>query len=473
MNAKIIRRVVRRVQFASLVAKSPRQGSALYRLLARPDSVDTSSLDGVAQSKALDRLLRSSLIATGSVYPALKIGESLYLNGRIDEAFAFVRRFPGEAAELLDARLSLYNGDLDRATAISAAAIRRSSAPEAYGLAALCHYVRGDADKALDVLIPGAARHPKATFLMVLFSRIVRRREEVRRYLREKEGASEEGFSTHTAAQFVRACGRAGAVEEGEIAARSAAAELHGVRAATAPGAAGKAEKSRPKGGLRSGSQGDLVLKHVLEVGRNAQVTLFPLGGTLLGLVRDGALIVGDKDVDFGCFAEEASVPDLWRAFSASPYFVPTTVVENRLMKLRHLSGVTVDIFVHFRDGETRWHGGSFVCWEDPAFDLESLALGEQRFLVPNHPGAYLENHYGPSWRTRDSHFDVFWEAPNVRSVDKERRYLSTMARALQLLGAGATDAIRIRLERATNAKVDDVVAGFRFVLDAAREIRA
>ena len=465
MRSDFTSRWTRRIRLGSLIAASPTRAGAIYQLVTAPHSLDVLSLGGLSKSRALDRLIRSSLIATGSVHVPLQVAESLYWNGRIDEAFNLIRRTPGYEARLIDGRLSLYKGDLDRAVEIfSAGPQDEASEPEACVGLALCHYLGGDLGRAIDTLVRGTARYAAHAPLMMLFSRIVRDRKDVRRCLDEGR-LPLRGLSSSSAAAFVRACGRAGAIAEGEESARSAAIEFCQQRNPAAASTADRHEKSGLRRGIYSRAQAEAILTHVSEVAQSAKTRLFPMGGTLLGLVRDQALISWDKDLDFGCFEEEASLRDLWDIFSSSPYFIPMGTVGERLIKLRHLSGVTVDVFVNFHDGDARWHGGSYVCWTDRDFRLKSTEIGGRHFLVPNDCEAYLEHHYGADWRRPDPHFDVFWEAPNVRSANEQHRYLNTMAKALQLLAAGSMDAIGIRLERATKAHVDDVVAAFQYVL--------
>lgn len=471
MASKFIRRLVRRVQFASLVAANPGRSKAIYRLIAKPQSVDAFSLGGLAESEALGRLKSSSLISTGNVQVPLKVAENLFLNGQIDEAFALVRRTPGRTAQLIDGWLSLYTGDLDRAMNIfSAATDRQATKLEGCKNVALCHYLKGDLDRAVDSLMIGAALYPRAMASMTLFSRIVRHEEDIRRYLSEKMRLAKNGFTAGSAAQFVRACGRAGAIKEGESTARAAVVNLCQSERNEVADSAERHEQTGLKRGSYSISKGEVILKHVSDVAQSANIRLFPIGGTLLGLVRDKELLSWDKDLDFGSFAEEASLQELWGVFSSSPYFIPMGTVEDRLIKLRHLSGITVDVFVNFRDGNARWHGGQFIYWKDRAFELTSVAIRGRNLFVPSDPEAYLEAHYGPNWRSPDPHFDVFWEAPNAYAPNKEHRYLNTIAKGLQFLAAGSMDMMEIRLERATKADVDDVVAGLRYIVDAYQE---
>jgi hypothetical protein len=351
----------------------------------------------------------------------------------------------------------------------SAATDRQATKPEACKNVALCHYLKGDLDSAVETLLIGAALHPRMMSLMTLFSRIVRDKEDIRRYLGEKMRIAKNGFTANSATQFVRACGRAGAIQEGERAARAAVVNLCQSRRFAALSSEERHEETGLKKGSYSSDKGEAILTHVSKIAQNSNVRLFPVGGTLLGLVRDKELLSWDKDLDFGCFVEEASLQDLWAIFSSSPYFIPMGVVEDRLIKLRHISGITVDIFVNFREGDARWHGGQFILWRDRAFDLKTLTIRDRNFFIPDDAEAYLENHYGQNWRNPDPHFDVFWESPNAYSPNKEHRYLNTVAKGLQCLTAGSIDIMKIRLERAKKAKADDVVRGYRYILDLHR----
>jgi len=471
IESKFVRKLIRRVQFASIVATNPWQGGAMYKLIKQPHAVDSVSLGGLADSPLIDRLKSSQLISTGNVLVPIRVAENLYLKGCWDDALALLRKTPGRDAQMKDGWLSLFRGDIDRAKSIFSAAIdRQATKIEACRNLALCYYIEGDLDRAVETVTIGAALSPKTSSLMTLFSRLVRGTHDIERFLEEKMRIARNGLTIGTSAQFIRACGRAGAIEVGERTARDAVVNHCQKHAGAAPlnGAEYHIETGLKKGAYSPG-KGEKVLNHIAQVTQSSGVRFFPMGGTLLGLVREGELLSWDKDMDFGCLEEEASLDDLWRIFTANPYFLPMGTVEDRLIKLQHVTGITVDIFVNFSDGEGRWHGGQFVRWRDRPFELRTANVGGREFYVPDDPEAYLEAHYGKSWRQPDPHFDVFWEAPNVFAPNEKHRYLNTIAKALQFLSTGALDKMNIRLERARYANVADVADGYTFVLDLYR----
>src|SRR5690606_2347806 len=90
IESKLVKKLVRRVQFASLVDTRPWESGAMYRLIAKPGTVDSVSLGGVAGSPVIDRLKASSLMTTGNVLVPVKVAENLYLRGDVNEALKFV-----------------------------------------------------------------------------------------------------------------------------------------------------------------------------------------------------------------------------------------------------------------------------------------------------------------------------------------------------------------------------------------------
>ena len=472
MNSKSIRKLVRRLQFARIVAQQPRYAKAAYLLIRRPQELDPLTLGGLAESELLPSILSSPLMWTGNAHVPLRLAKNLYLNGRRDQAFSIVRRSPGGGARMLEGELLMYSGDIARARSIfSAAADRAATKAGALRNMAVCHYLEGDMDAAIDTIIVAAAMYPRNMPSMTFFSRIVRNSEDIDRYLREKLRIAKHGLTPGSSAQLVRACGRAGAKRTAEMIASDAIINMCSSRRPEPEEAPEQSEQTAPKGSYSS-ENGDLILEHISSVVDEANVRLFLMGGTLLGLIRDNQLLPWDKDLDFGCFAEDASISDLWQIFLDSPYFVPMGVVGDRLIKLRHMSGVTVDIFVNFKENDVRWHGGQFICWRDKAFSLDEVTLQDRRFYIPRDPEAYLAGHYGEAWSQPDPDFDVFWEAPNAFNANPEHRYLNTIAKGLQFLGARSPNTIRLRYERAMAGGAADVAEGYRYVLGRYDEFR-
>src|SRR5690606_9037510 len=217
IESKFVRKLIRRVQFASIVATNPWQGGAMYKLIKQPGAVDSVSLGGLAGSPLIERLKSSPLISTGNALVPVRAAENLYLKACWAGACALRRKRPGREAQMRAGWRSLFRGEVDRAMSIFSAAMdRQATKIQACRNLALCHYIQGDLDRAVETVRIGAAMSPKTSSLMTLFSRLVRDTHDIERFLDEKMRIARNGFTIGTAAQFIRACGRAGATEAGE-----------------------------------------------------------------------------------------------------------------------------------------------------------------------------------------------------------------------------------------------------------------
>ncbi len=157
----------------------------------------------------------------------------------------------------------------------------------------------------------------------------------------------------------------------------------------------------------------------------------FLVSGTFLGVVRDGAFIGHDHDIDVGVF-EESVHDTLVPALSNDANFHVTEVDyiclrksgangvqytfmdKPAIIRLAHRSGVSVDVFVHFLDRELAWHGSSVHRWDNLNFEL-----GDYEFLGRSFKGArnferYLAENYGPDWRIPKRSFNVNFDTPNM-----------------------------------------------------------
>jgi hypothetical protein len=167
-------------------------------------------------------------------------------------------------------------------------------------------------------------------------------------------------------------------------------------------------------------------------------VRAFLISGTLLGYVRDGAVIAWDKDIDVGVFSDETDLEAMDAAFEASMFQVRRIDFTSTRLRVQHVDGVAIDIFPHYWDGDARlfWHDGAATRWWNTPFGLTRTAFLGVDSWIPDDPERYLDENYGP-WRTPDPHFDARLDAPNVEVTDEE--YLTTLTyfSLLDALSAG------------------------------------
>lgn len=184
---------------------------------------------------------------------------------------------------------------------------------------------------------------------------------------------------------------------------------------------------SRAKQNDLSDGKGERCLLDAKQALDGGGVPFFLMAGTVLGYIRDGRLLEGDKDVDIGVFERDYDKPKIIAALKDSGRF-RIVRVDNHAERLRaiHRNGVWIDIFPYFSEGEKTWHAGSVVRWWHEPFDLAPYVLEGQDFMIPADTDAYLTWNYGPSWREPDSLFDVYKDAPNAEIMSPDHlRYFA------------------------------------------------
>ena len=141
-------------------------------------------------------------------------------------------------------------------------------------------------------------------------------------------------------------------------------------------------------------------------------IPFFLCFGTLLGCVREGDFLPGDKDVDVGVFDD---IPrDRLRSILGG-----SQSHADRVLTTVHRNGVTIDIFVHTRAGGHvdvgTEHPVDPIRWRFSAFNLTPREFVGASFLAPDNARRYLSEMYGPSWESPDPHFDGLIHSPAIQ----------------------------------------------------------
>ena len=167
------------------------------------------------------------------------------------------------------------------------------------------------------------------------------------------------------------------------------------------------------------------------------KIPWFAVSGTFLGLIREKGFLPHDYDIDLGLFEDQADIPAIRQAIFDSDRFVLKKYDHHQsklvpapanaknpevpyILKVIHVSGVHIDIFIHYRDAaatpEVYWHGSSLHRWENSPFDLVKYDFYEWELWGPSDPDQYLTENYG-DWRTPVSDFNCTTDTANLALV--------------------------------------------------------
>lgn len=185
-----------------------------------------------------------------------------------------------------------------------------------------------------------------------------------------------------------------------------------------------------------------IVLGDLLALLANAGIAAFPVGGALLGLWRNGALMATDRDIDIGILRGPAGSPDLTDLILSNTRFrlSPTARPGDRYLALS-CKTVAVDIFVyepiqdHFLCGFSDVPGD--IQWRFTPFALARASFDGLSCLVPAGTAQYLAECYGQSWHEPDPGFASAISSPALFGTDPHARAYYSLSRARQCLLAG------------------------------------
>lgn len=173
-----------------------------------------------------------------------------------------------------------------------------------------------------------------------------------------------------------------------------------------------------------------------------AGVESFLTAGTLLGFHRSGGPLLHDRDIDIGVFRAPCGGPDIAGILRTAPDILLPRIARpgDRYFGLMH-KGVAIDIFVHDRReghilcGFTHMPGD--IQWRFTEFGLRKASYGGQDWTIPSDPGRYLEEGYGPGWRTPDTGFASVVSSPALHDTNPHARAYYAVQRACRALSAG------------------------------------
>ena len=157
---------------------------------------------------------------------------------------------------------------------------------------------------------------------------------------------------------------------------------------------------------------GQQALEHVDDVLSKHSIEYFLISGTLLGCIREGALLPHDRDLDIGVWLDDG-IDKIKTILITSGFFHLVETRSEELLKLRHVTGIAIDIFFHKRTHDEVTHSGVKTVWHNYLFKLKDIKFLGRTYLIPDDPDRYLTENYG-DWRTPKIEFDCALDTPNA-----------------------------------------------------------
>ena len=186
------------------------------------------------------------------------------------------------------------------------------------------------------------------------------------------------------------------------------------------------------------------ALKDIVAILEAAGEQPFLAAGTLLGFMRAGAPLAGDRDVDIGVLCKNGRRPDIASIIRAHPRLQLGLEARpgDRYFALRP-GTIAIDIFLYESDGKCALSGFSDLAgdiqWRHTAFSVCERLIGGTSWRTPSNPDRYLYETYGPGWTSPDGAFSSSVSSPALYGTAPYARACYAAARALQAVWAGDT----------------------------------
>ncbi|MHC4690210.1 MAG: LicD family protein [Planctomycetota bacterium] len=131
-------------------------------------------------------------------------------------------------------------------------------------------------------------------------------------------------------------------------------------------------------------------------------ITLFPMFGTLLGIIRSDSLIPHDNDIDFGYLKSEED--ELIKALDNLHGKYGFVIVRNQFNNLYSVAHDTVliDLYEYEENGPVfmQGHREFYNLYSHEVLPFKTITFHDTEMKCIQDPIAYFERYYGKDWRT-------------------------------------------------------------------------
>lgn len=226
---------------------------------------------------------------------------------------------------------------------------------------------------------------------------------------------------------------------------------------AAKPGKFGSRKRKKADYTTRRAERALVDLKRALEF---AEIEMFLVSGTLLGCIREGRLLSHDKDIDVGIW-EDVPAESVRSALRRSGLFTSIPSRSPQMLRVRHVNGIPLDLFYHFREPADCWHGGIKLKWHNSPFALTGTSFLNETFLVPADHDLYLTENYG-DWRIPKTDFDSAFDTPNGEVIHQDELVVHSFKMLLHCHLKGAASKVEYYLGKLCDMGESEFAAAFR-----------
>ncbi|HGY0991205.1 TPA: tetratricopeptide repeat protein [Aeromonas salmonicida subsp. pectinolytica] len=172
-----------------------------------------------------------------------------------------------------------------------------------------------------------------------------------------------------------------------------------------------------------------LEIKHLLDKNK---IEFFLVSGTLLGCVREGRILSHDKDVDIGVW-DDLSRDVLISAFRTSGLFYLQASRSEHVIRVKHVNGTAIDVFIHYRQPNDYWHGGVKLKWSNTPFIIIPHPFLGAVFNIPKNYDLYLKENYG-NWRIPIKKYDSSIDTSNSTIINTDELIVSIYRKLVEAI---------------------------------------
>lgn len=167
-----------------------------------------------------------------------------------------------------------------------------------------------------------------------------------------------------------------------------------------------------------SKKQAKIALQDLIEAFDMYNIPLFVISGTLLGILREDNFLGHDTDLDTGVF-DNIDINKMIEVVQKKGCFLVLPNRTKSCLRVKHINGTPIDIFIHYRTTNDYFHEGVKVRWHNSPFTLKAINFNGITVHIPNDPTKYLVENYGRDWNVPKIDFDSSIDCPNSTIINK------------------------------------------------------